>query len=399
MSFYTALTGLNAFNTQISVISDNIANLETTAFKSESPTFAEILTEEYNNSAVTVGNGVVIEGTTSSWAQGDLSSTGNSNDLAITGSGFFIVKDGTTGLSYYTRDGGFSYDDDGNLVTDSGEIVQGYLINDDGSQGLIGDITISQDTIAPVATTEITSEINLDSATDTSGTFSATIQAYDAKGTEIPVTISFTKTASNTWTWTASIDSQYGTTSSTGTTTFDTDGNLVSGTDPTISLDLTASGAGTQTITWNLYDDTGNTNGNLTQYSSNSVLTSQTQDGYAMGTLESVSIDSNGVITGSYSNDQTKALYQIALATFTNADGLNQLDNSLYAATASSGTAVIGAAGSGEYGSLTSGALETSNVDLASELSNLVIAQRAYQACAKLITAEDEMLKTTINMT
>ncbi|MEN6373917.1 MAG: flagellar hook protein FlgE [Smithella sp.] len=391
MSFYTALTGLNAFNTQISVISDNIANQETTAFKSESITFAEILTEEYYNSTVTTGNGVTVEGTSTSWTQGSLSSTGNGNDLAITGSGFFIVKDETAGISYYTRDGGFSYDDDGILVTDSGKIVQGYVINDDGTLGLVGDITLTQDTIDPVATSEMNTEINLNSSTDTSGTFSVTIQVYDTQGTEIPLTIEFEKTGSNAWTWTADIDSSYGTTTSSGTMTFNTDGTLATGTNPSITLNLTSSG--TQTITWNI------TNGDFTQYSSDSVLTSQTQDGYAMGTLESVSINSEGVITGAYSNDQTQALYQIALATFANSDGLNQLDNGLYAATASSGIAVVGAAGSGEYGSITSGALETSNVDLALELSNLVIAQRAYQACAKLITAEDEMIQTTINMT
>jgi len=397
MSFYTTLTGLNAFYSQISVISTNIANLETTAYKSASLTFSEILTES-SNSTETSGNGVTVEGMTASWTQGDLSSTGNSNDLAITGSGFFIVRNETTGLTYYTRDGGFSYDEDGNLVTDSGEIVQGYAINNDGSLGLIGNITLSQDTIAPVATSEVTTEINLNSVTDTSGTFSATIQAYDAQGTKIPVTITFTKTASNEWTWAASIDPSHGTTASGGTLEFDSDGNLASGTDPTITLDLTTSGTGTQTITWELYDGDGNTIGDLSQYSSDSVLSSQTQNGNAMGTLKSVSIDDNGIITGSYSNDQTKTLYQIALATFTNSDGLNKLDNGLYAATTISGAAVIGAAGSGEYGSLTSGALETSNVDLASELSNLVIAQRAYQSCAKLITAEDEMLQATINM-
>jgi len=396
MSFYTTLTGLNAFKTQISTISENIANQETTSYKSESLTFAEILTES-SSTTETSGNGVTIEGVTASWTQGDLSSTGNENDLAITGSGFFIVKNETTGLTYYTRDGGFSYDDDGNLVTDSGEVVQGYVVNDDGSLGLLSDITLSQDTIAPVATSEVTTEINLDSATDTSGTFSVTIQAYDAQGTEIPVTITFTKTDSNEWSWAANIDSSYGTTTSSGTLEFDSDGNLASGTDPTITLDLTASGTGTQTITWDLHDGTS-TNGDLTQYSSDSVLSSQVQDGNALGTLESVSIDENGIITGAYSNDQTKALYQIALATFANSDGLNKLDNSLYASTTTSGTAVVGVAGSDEYGTLTSGALEMSNVDLASELSNLVIAQRAYQACAKLITAEDEMLQATINM-
>lgn len=396
MSFYTTLTGLNAFKTQISTISENIANQETTSYKSESLTFAEILTES-SSTTETSGNGVTIEGVTASWTQGDLSSTGNENDLAITGSGFFIVKNETTGLTYYTRDGGFSYDDDGNLVTDSGEIVQGYVINDDGSFGLLSNITLSQDTIAPVATSEVTTEINLDSATDTSGTFSVTIQAYDTQGTEIPVTITFTKTDSNDWSWAASIDSSSGTTTSSGTLEFDSDGNLASGTDPTITLDLTSSGTGTQTITWDLYDGTS-TNGDLTQYSSDSVLSSQVQDGNALGTLESVSIDENGIITGAYSNDQTKALYQIALATFANSDGLNKLDNSLYASTTTSGTAVVGVAGSDEYGTLTSGALEMSNVDLASELSNLVIAQRAYQACAKLITAEDEMLQATINM-
>lgn len=394
MSFYTALTGLNAFKTQIATIADNVANQETTAYKSQSLTFSEILAESSSSTMSTTGSGVTVVGSSTNWDQGDLTSTGSDADLAITGSGFFVVKDESTGVSYYTRNGAFSYDDEGNLITSTGEVLQGYAINDDGSQGLLTDITLSsQETIDPVATTEITTDINLDSSTDTSGTYSVTVKTYDADGTQIAVTVTFTKTAENEWTWTAGIDSSYGTTSSTGTMSFNSDGTLSSSTGNTITLDLTASGGGTQSIAWNLTDST------ITQYSSDSTLSDQSQDGNAMGTLENVAIDEDGVVTGTYSNGQSKALYQIALATFTNSDGLTQLDNGLYAATSDSGIANLGVAGSDGYGSLTCGVLETSNVDLATEMSTLVIAQRAYQACAKLITAEDEMLQTTIQMT
>ena len=397
-SFYTVLTGLHAFTEQLSVISDNLSNSETTAYKSNSISFAEVLNNAMSTNVTdSVGNGVTVQDTTASWTQGSLSTTGNSNDIAITGKGFFIVTD-ASGTTYYTRDGEFQYDENRDLVTADGLNVQGYKINDDGSLGSLSDITLSSDAIPATATSEITASLNLNSASATSDTYSATINTYDSLGNEVPITITFTKSAANTWTWTSSIDSATGTASGSGTLTFSSSGALESGTNPTITLSLSNGAVTPQTITWELYDSSGSSNGDVTQYASSSTLSNQSQDGTATGQLKSISVDKSGLITGTYSNGETKNLYQIALADFSNYEGLKKTGNSLYIETSTSGTATVGVAGSNQFGTLTSSSLETSNVDTATEMANMIVAQRAYEACARMFTVESEILQTTTNM-
>lgn len=398
-SFYKTLSGLNAFREELSVISNNIANTETTAYKSSSVSFADVLCDSVSaGSGGSEGNGVSIQSVSSNWEQGSIVDTGNSTDLAITGSGFFIVED-ASGSICYTRDGEFSYGDDGTLETADGLAVQGYLINDDGSLGSLGDITLSSyNTLAATSTSKINTTVNLNSAAEVGDSFSATINVYDSLGNEIPVTIDFTKSASNEWSWTASMPSGTGTATGSGTLTFDSDGELQTGTDPTIALTLSNGATTPQTISWNLYDDSGDSNGVLTQYASDSVLSDQSQDGTKVGTLKSTSIDNAGVITGTYSNGETKELFQLALADFASEDGLSKVGENLYETSASSGEAIIGVADSGQYGSLTSGSLEGSNVDLASEMAKMIIAQRAYESCAKMFTTESEIMQVTVNM-
>ncbi len=393
-SFYTTLSGLNAFHSQIEQISNNMANVETTAYKSNSISFEEVLTNTMSlNSAssVVAGKGVQIMGSATCWEQGDLTETGNTNDLAISGEGFFITTNeyGT----YYTRDGSFKYDEDGLLINDYGMAVQGYAINEDGTLGSLGNIQLSTDPILPTVTSEITTKLNLNSGTETGEDFSTTVSVYDSLGNEIPLEINFTKNATaNEWTWTASIPAGTGTTASTGTITFDTSGNLAAST-KTINLALTNGALTPQAITWDIAAT------DLTQYASDSALSASSQDGNATGTLAKISVGDDGIITGTYSNGEIRDLYQVALAQFSNNDGLDKVDDSLYVATGSSGAAVVGAAGTEDYGSVTAGALEVSNVDMAGEMADLVIAQRAYEACAKLMTAESEIMQTTVNMT
>jgi flagellar hook protein FlgE len=393
-SFYTTLTGLNAFHSQIEQISNNMANVETTAYKSNNISFKEVLTNTMtlnSASSVVAGKGVKIMGSTTCWEQGDLTETGNTNDLAISGEGFFIVSDdyGT----YYTRDGSFQYDEDGLLVNNYRMAVQGYAINEDGTLGNLGDIQLSTAPILPTATSEITTQLNLNSGTGTAETFDTTVSVYDSLGNEIPMEITFTKTATaNQWTWAAGIPAGSGSTVSAGTITFDNNGNLAAST-KTINLTLTNGATSPQAITWDIAAT------DLTQYASDSRLAASSQDGNATGTLAKVTVNDDGIITGTYSNGEIRSLYQVALALFSNNDGLDKVDNSLYVATGSSGAAVIGAAGTDQYGSITAGALEVSNVDMAAEMADLVIAQRAYEACAKLMTAESEIMQTTVNMT
>ncbi|WP_367359569.1 flagellar hook protein FlgE [Syntrophus sp. (in: bacteria)] len=393
-SFYTTLTGLNAFHSQIEQISNNMANVETTAYKSNNISFEEVLTNTMtlnSASSVVAGKGVKIMGSTACWEQGDLTETGNTNDLAISGEGFFIASDdyGT----YYTRDGSFKYDEDGLLVNNYRMAVQGYAINEDGTLGNLGDIQLSTAPILPTATSEITTQLNLNSGTGTAETFDTTVSVYDSLGNEIPMEITFTKTATaNQWTWAAGIPAGSGSTVSAGTITFDNNGNLAAST-KTINLTLTNGATSPQAITWDIAAT------DLTQYASDSRLAASSQDGNATGTLAKVTVNDDGIITGTYSNGEIRSLYQVALALFSNNDGLDKVDNSLYVATGSSGAAVIGAAGTDQYGSITAGALEVSNVDMAAEMADLVIAQRAYEACAKLMTAESEIMQTTVNMT
>ncbi|OPY91245.1 MAG: Flagellar hook protein FlgE [Syntrophus sp. PtaU1.Bin208] len=393
-SFYTTLTGLNAFHSQIEQISNNMANVQTTAYKSNSISFEEVLTNTMSlNSAssVVAGKGVQIKGSATCWEQGDLTETGNTNDLAISGEGFFIVSDAYG--TYYTRDGSFKYDEDGLLINNYGMAVQGYAINEDGTFGTLGNIQLSTDPILPTATSEVTTTLNLNSGTETGETFSTTVAVYDSLGNEIPLEITFTKTATaNQWTWDADIPAGTGSSASTGTLTFNTNGKLAAST-KTINLALTNGAATPQEVTWDIAAT------DLTQYASDSRLSASSQDGNATGTLAKISVGDDGVITGTYSNGEIRDLYQVALALFSNNDGLDKVDDSLYVATGSSGAAVVGAAGTDQYGSITAGALEVSNVDMAGEMADLVIAQRAYEACAKLMTAESEIMQTTVNMT
>ena len=398
MSFYTTLSGINAFTEQLSVISNNISNAETTAYKANNISFADVLANTTTTSSTaSVGIGTAVQEIASNWDQGTIATTGTTTDMAISGSGFFVVRDGT-GSTYYTRDGSFSFNEAGELVNGEGYEVQGYKLNTDGTLGTVGAITIP-DSISATSTSEISLSANLNAATSTGDDFSASIVCYDSLGNEVPITVTFTKTAnSNEWTWAASIDSATGTAAGSGTLTFDSTGALASGSDPTITLTLTNGATANQTITWNLYDDNGDTNGTLTQYSSTSTLTDTSQDGTASGQLESVTTDSSGFVSATYSNGVTEELYQIVLADFSDYSGLSNVGNNLYKETTASGTAVLGVAGSNQYGTLTSGALEQSNVDLATEMANMIIAQRAYESCAKMFTTESEILQTTVNM-
>jgi len=406
-SFYTSLSGLNAYNSEISTISNNIANMKTSGYKSTSLSFAEAISSVISGSSSSaVGNGVTVSSNSVNWTQGDLSETGNTYDLAISGAGFFLVQD-NSGATYYTRQGSCIEDDTGSVVTDDGLALQGYKLNSDGSLGGLGDINLTSYQYAePTVSTTISTTLNLTSGAATGGDHTATIESYDSLGNDIPIEIKFTKSAtSNTWTWSASIDSSYGTAAGSGTLAFNSDGTLVDGTNPTISLNL-ANGAASSTLTWDIYGTTAGSatgtyasNGTVTQYSSGSLLSDSSTDGKSAGTLSGVSINENGILCGTYSNNEVLELYQVALATFTNTDGLTMATNGYYQATATSGSANIGVSGTGSYGTVASGYLESSNVDLSSEMTTMIIAQHAYEACSKLISVEEEMLKTLINAT
>jgi flagellar hook protein FlgE len=400
---YTSVTGMSAFSDQLSVISNNVSNSETTSYKSNSVSFADMLNQSLTGTGTSgnsAGAGVEIQNITSCWNQGSLSSTGTSTDLAINGSGFFIVQN-DEGVTYYTRNGAFEFDNAGTLVNSSGLAVQGYEIDENGHLGILSDIVISYEPIPPSATTEMYTSVNLSSNLEAGDTYSTTTSVYDSLGNEISLTISYTKTATeNEWEWEASIPSTYGTLTgdTSGTITFESGGSLSNGTDPVFTMSLTNGADDTQTITWDLYDDSGIANGYLTQYAGDSCINEQGQDGYASGNIYDVFITEDGVIVGSYTNGETQDLFQIALADFINYNGLKKTGSGLYQATADSGQAIVGIPGSGQFGSVTAESLEMSNVDMATELANLITAQRAYQACARVFNVTSDVLETTVNL-
>jgi len=326
-----------------------------------------------------------------------LETTSNPTDLAINGRGFFILRD-NSGATYYSRAGEFRFDKNGYLINPDGLIVQGYEVDSNGTLGTIGDIKIPMGNNPPGATDELALTLNLNAQAESGDVYSTTITIYDSVGNPIPLTFTFTKTANPLeWDWATSIPSSYGSvTSGSGTLTFNADGSLPNGSDPTITISLT-NGASIPEITWDLYDDTGVTNGEVTCFASPSTTTFMTQNGYPPGILQSISVDESGIVTGLYSNGQMD-FFQLALADFPSYWGLAKMGKNLYAETLTSGQAMPGTPGSGRLGTISPSSLELSNVDLASEFVKMITMQRAFQANSRVITTSDEILSDLINI-
>jgi flagellar hook protein FlgE len=409
-SLFAGISGLSANSTAMTVIGDNIANVNTTAFKSNKSSFANILSQSLGGSGTDgIGRGVQFWGVSPSWSQGSIENTSNSTDMAVNGKGFFMVED-ATGSAYYTRAGEFSFDKDGYLVNPDGLFVQGYTVTSvaaDGTAtlGSIQNINVpGESTAPPQATTTSTLDINLDSGAAVNDTYSSTQTIYDSLGNSIPLTLTFTKTAANAWT--ASVSVPNGTVtnpaSDIGITnanlTFDGNGNLNTGSDPSITLTNLLNGAADIAINWDLFDTTNLTNGDLTQYAAASTTNFNTQDGYSAGNLRGVSVDESGFVTGAYSNGQLTPLYQVVLVNFPSYFGLSKMGKNLYAESRASGQAMTGVPLSGSLGSISPSAIEMSNVDLAQEFVKMITTQRAFQANSRVITTSDEVLQELISL-
>jgi len=404
-SLFAGISGLNANATAMTVIGDNIANVNTTAFKANRSSFANVLSQSLSGSASSgIGRGVEFWGTSPLWTQGSMENTGSATDLAINGKGFFIVQDGS-GANFYTRAGLFHLDDGGDMINPDGYLVQGYEIDASGNLGNLTTISIPGERVSPPsATTEFTVDINLNSQTAANGTYSTSQSVFDSLGNAIPLTLTFTKqAAAQTWSVAASVPAPNGPATingaATAAMTFDSNGNLTApAADATIAITL-ANGATTPlSITWDLVDASGTGLGDITGYASASSTTFQYQDGYASGVLQSISVDEDGVVTAAYSNGQLTPTYQIALADFPSYYGLTKLGQNLYAESLQSGQPLPGVAGNGRLGSITPGAIEMSNIDLAQEFVKMITTQRAFQANSRVITTSDEILAELINI-
>ena len=410
-SLFAGMVGLNVNSTSMTVLGDNIANVNTTAFKSNRSSFANILASSLAGSVSSdVGRGVQFQGTTPMWTQGTIENTNNPTDMAINGSGFFVVQDGG-GANFYTRAGEFYFDRDGNLVNLGGLYVQGYEVtgtNPDGSLilGAVTNINASaQGASPPLATDTLSVDANLDASTADLGTYATTTTIYDSLGNAIPLTLTFTKSATpatNTWTVVPSVPATVAAsaTMTNATLTFDANGNLQSGGGgKVVTISGFVNGAvDPQDITWDVYDATGASNGSMTQYSSPSTTTFQNQNGYPSGTLRTVDVNEFGVVTGSYSNGQLTPLFQLVMADFPSYYGLTKMGKNLYSESLESGPALFGTPQSGRLGSISTNAVEMSNVDLAAEFVKMITTQRAFQANSRVITTSDEILNELINL-
>jgi flagellar hook protein FlgE len=398
-SLYSGVSGINAAGYTMSVLGNNIANSTTVGFKGGYTSFADILSQSLGGAGGggQIGRGVNLSDVGTLFTQGSFENTSNGTDLAIEGAGFFMVADDTG--TYYTRAGQFIMDDEGYLVNPSGFRLQGYSADETGALlTTIGDLNVAQISSAPLATTSFRIVANLDGSVqqnEEGSIYSTTITVYDSIGSAIPLTLTFTKEATQgTWSWLPSVPSDMGTINSGGgTLQFDTDGNLASPPgDETIVIDP-ATGGAQLTVDWNILDPTtGLPSTDITGYASANDTYGLFQDGYAPGTVESVAIEQDGQIVGLFTNGQTRTIGQVLVADFVSPWGLTKMGKSLFAESMSSGQPTIGEAGTGGRGSIAANALEMSNVDMASEFVRMITTQRAYQANARVISTSDDLL-------
>jgi flagellar hook protein FlgE len=406
-SLYAGISGLSANATAMTVIGDNIANVNTTAFKSNRSHFANILSTSLGGESATtgVGRGVEFWGVSAQWTQGSLENSTSATDLSINGKGFFMVQD-SSGSNFYTRAGNFTFDKEGYLVNPDGHQLQGYQVDTNGNIGGIGDIYIPGERVSPpAATTEFNFDINLNAGAQAGDTYTTAQTVYDSLGNAVPVTLTFTRQATaQTWTVTGAIPTSAGSGVTFGgnasmNIVFDATGAMTSPAANVATVLTLTNGADTPlSINWAFEDANGNSYGDVTGYASASGTTFQYQDGYPAGMLRGISVDETGVVTASYSNGEMTPLYQIALVDFPSYDGLTKLGKNLYAESLASGQALISTAGTGRLGSVAPNSLEMSNVDLAEEFVKMITTQRAFQANSKVITSSDELLQELINI-
>ncbi|HVO65607.1 MAG TPA: flagellar hook protein FlgE [Syntrophales bacterium] len=507
-ALWAGISGLNASSTEMDVIANNVANVNTIGYKVGKTYFADVLSQSLSggtSGSMQVGRGVQVTEVATQFGPGSFETTGNATDVAIDGDGFFIVND-LNGASYYTRAGSFHLNTDGDLVDTNGYKVQGYnffgnIVNN------ITDINLSNVQSAPVATTIFSVGANLNADTATGDTFTTTQTVFDTLGDKHSLGITFKKTeANNMWgfqvaldgvnapgqtytglqfdnttgditrvysaamaapaggggvtvgaptlvdlgqmyktatgaitltagatpaTWTITANGGYTNMSVSGTTAagvnyvnIDLDG--AGGPDITIPLTAWAAG-GTigiasithtavapadnaitfaalptgatigngNTVDWNLV---GNGSLQINDYASTSVINSLSNDGYASGLLKSLSVKSDGTINGFFTNGQTANVAQIVLANFADPEGLKKMGSNLFGETISSGPAIRNVPGASGMGNVASNSLEMSNTDIATEFINMITAQKAYSANARVITTEDQMLTELINI-
>jgi len=426
-SMFSGVSGLRSHQTMMDVIGNNISNVNTAGYKSSSVVFQDLLSQAIRGAGVAtgaqggtnptqVGLGVRVGGVTTSFTQGASQMTGRSTDLSIQGDGFFVVK--SAGQELYTRAGSLSFDSLGRLVTPDGAVLQGWPATATGAvntNAAVGDLRMPLgQTINPSETREIVLGGNLPSDAPVNAAAAnqpatpgsqvvTSITVYDGQGAARNVTFTMTHTDTNEWTVVATMPD-------------------LNPANPPVEV-------GSETLTWDPTDTPPQFNvqsmairptaavgefaaadpinvsfgaiggaDSLSQYAGSSSVAALSQDGSAIGALQSFTIGQDGIVTGVFSNGRTRAIGQIALATFGNPGGLEKVGGSLYRPSVNSGLAQVGIAGQNGRGALAGSTLEMSNVDLAAEFTNLIVAQRGFQANSRVITSSDELLQDLVNL-
>jgi flagellar hook protein FlgE len=435
-AFFSATSGINATSRALSEIGNNIANAQTTGFKTRTVSFGDLFGASIGvggtTSALVEGRGVQVLGVDPSFTQGSLQTTSNPLDLAIDGDGFFQVND-VSGNSFFSRAGQFNVDDSGNIVNPSGFRLQGFQVDSSGNvTGAIGDIVLTTLQQIGTATTNVDMSGNLnatepiiaptipqllaDPANPSNSQFSTGVRVFDSLGVGHDVTLYYAKTANNTWqynviapnTEVTVIPANENTTTGNalvaqGTLTFDSSGLLLTESNPaghTISFNNGSTAPQIMVFDFgtSITTDGGTGTDGMLQQGAASVLLTLAQDGFSNGTLTNTSIAEDGLITGRFSNGTTQNLGQVLLTRFINPDGLQPIGRNLFIESGSSGTPLNGAPGSGAFGQVAASTLEASNVDLGDELVNMIIMQRGFQANSRIITTTNDLLGELVNL-
>ncbi|MGF1454610.1 MAG: flagellar hook protein FlgE [Alphaproteobacteria bacterium] len=435
-ALFTGVSGLNANSNALSVISNNISNVNTTGYKASDTQFSTILSSETDAGSFSAGG---VRGTAQQLnsRQGLLQPAESATDLAISGNGFFVVTEETTTNPdqtdlLYTRAGSFTQDAEGFLRNPAGYYLQGWRLDDAGNlpanRNTIQPINLNQLTGTASATTEMNLRANLRASDPIGGTFERTLEVFDTQGGAQPIRLAMTKTAANTWDFQVSYDPQNPADVAanldpdtnpftTGTVVFDefgtplsvTSTNLISGTTTSVTTagqdgtadfeipwDNATTGLQPQTISLN-FGTLGQANG-ITQFDSDTTLISSGVDGALFGGITGVRVDENGVVTALFDNGVQQPVFKLPIANFQNPNGLSAANGNAYIATDISGDGTLLEANTGGAGAMAAQSLESSTVDLAEEFTKLITTQRAYSASTKIITTADQMLEEMIRI-
>jgi flagellar hook protein FlgE len=407
-SMSSAISGMRNHQLMLDVVSSDISNVSTIGFKSSNILFSDVLSQTLQagdpqgvvagTNPAQVGLGSRLAGTAQNFAQGALQRTGRTTDLAIEGDGFFIVNNANAQL--YTRNGSFSFDAQGNLSTADGWYVMGWQADPDGMIDPTGPLTRLRvpigSAMAPVQTTEVSVSGNLNAAAAIGTRVSNSVAAYNAQGAEVVLNVSYTKTAANQWTVSATHgDPATQITLTDNVLTFDITGELTIPVDRNINIAAGQIPGITEAMTIEMGAAT--TPNRVTQYGSQTNVSVIGQNGSFAGALQSFNVSNGGSIMGVYSNGKSVQVGQVAISVFTNPQGLERVAGG-WRETGNSGLPQIGQAAAFGRGKISAGTLELSNVDLAEEFSRLVVAQRGFQGNARVITASDEILQEVVRL-